>query len=240
MTSQYLLYYSSQKCELSITVYKKLQTIPQLFNLFTKLNVVDRSVIIPKYVHHTPTIIIPAPNNKHNLIEGANVIQWIAQWIQNNPQNQIPVQRPIQGPSGPSAPSAPISNNQRQPPNGYTPPAKPENPFNGFEYDPTYTGITDLDGKELLSNDGTSNFAFLDAGSSYTPAPPMPPSRNGNPPNQSQFPAPMETKDNNKNKDEMTMKLQQFQQQRDMDVPGEIKRDGGVTPPNSRATMFNN
>jgi len=234
-STSYTLYYSSQKCELSATVWNKLQQYPALFNMFKKIDLQDKRNTYPSYIRYTPTIVIPSTTNqgKFNIIETTNIIQWIAQWTMQNPQ---PVQQSIQQ----SYPQPTRSHELPPPQQSQQPQPQSQTMSEPVAFDfVSSSPYSDLNDKPFMDNRGTDGFTFLDpTGSSInTPAPPMPPSRGGTNPQMNGFPKPIETRGEGRH-DEAKKRFEELQSQRSNDVPQEIKREGGDGPAQSMRKTF--
>lgn len=202
------LYYSSVKSPLCQQAFLKMKQYPQLFNAFTKVDVSDLKVKIPPYLKEVPTLLIKTQNGQYNQLSGQAVINWITQWETAN--------KPKQPTS--SSPQQPVQQ-QQQP---------PKDDFEKMFFDPAMSSgafsgaamFDSADWKELPPmNDGTGTFTLLQQTGQQSQQ------ISGGSGGGTQLPPTIETKEGSK-KDEMKKRMEELQAQRDMEVPGTIKREG--------------
>lgn len=197
------LYYSSVKSPLCQQAFLKMQQYPQLFNAFTKVDVSDLKVKIPPYLKEVPTLLIKTKNGQYNQLSGQAVINWITQWENaNKPKQPASLQT--------------VQQTMQQP---------PKDDFEKMFFDPAMSSgafsgaamFDSADWKDLPPmNDGTGTFTLLQQSGKQ-----LPQIGSGN----TQLPPTIETKEGSK-KDEMKKRMEELQAQRDMEVPGTIKREG--------------
>jgi len=214
------LYYSSVKSPLCPKVWAKLKEYPELFSSFTKVDVADPKNKIPGYIETVPTMLIKTPAGQYTKYAGDTVMTWIKQW------EDAMKPKPVKNTTPTGSPLA--NNNVITPPNDGLLSFDPET--SGY-----FSNFESVMGGAMPMGEGTGSFTLLGGGGNpqQQQAQPtqsshltqqdsrQPPNGGGN------FPQPIETRGTGK-ADEIKMKMDSLQAQRDMEVPGTVRREGGI------------
>jgi isochorismate synthase EntC len=197
MSSRLILYYSKE-CKHSRQILSTFSQNSQILNKFDLIDIANN--IPPKYVTAVPTLLIPKNNGEADMLVGKSVFEWVNNLLQQQ-QSQQPQQQQSQQPQQQQS-QQPQQQQSQQPQQGGI-----------SDFDPcTMNGFSD---NFSFLGDGNSkpidhNFSFLGDGDDNLINPSQTQHTSG--------------RDSNKIKSDMEKAYEQFKNNRDTDIPQQIRR----------------
>jgi hypothetical protein len=196
MTTRLILYYSKQ-CKHSRDILSIFTNNSDFLNMFDLIDIAHNTP--PEYIKAVPALLIPKNNGEADMLVGKSVFDWI---------NNLLKQKNDSG----------ESNNNNNDPNNNSgaPPAMQDNPN---------TGISDFD--PCTMNGFSDNFSFLGDGNENEKSKPIDHnfsflnSDNNNLINPTEF---KESSGKNNVKSDMERAYESFKNNRDTDIPQQIRR----------------